>query len=98
MGPAADNITNMSSTSTSIQITKLLSNGSNWPTYQECVLNILTLKGLKRHVLGTACKPEVPVEHNGSFYYQNSINPLTDEELEKNENEQDFYDQKQAAI
>jgi len=101
MGPAADDITDMSSTSTSIQIAslpKLLSDGSNWPTYQECVLNTLTSKGLKRHVLGTAHKPEVPVEHNGSFYYQNSMNPLTDEELEKNEDEQDSYDQKQAAI
>jgi hypothetical protein len=75
-----------------------LSDGSNWPTYQERVLNTLTSKGLKRHVLGTAHKPEVPVEHNGSFYYQNSMNPLTDEELEKNEDEQDSYDQKQAAV
>ena len=100
MGPAADGVTDMSSTSTSIQIAmlpKLLSHGSSWPTYQECVLNTLTSKGLKRHVLDTAHKPEVPVEHNGSFYYQNSMNPLT-EELEKDEDEQDSYDQKQAAV
>ena len=57
MGPA--DISNMSSTSLSNQtltVPKLLADGSNWSMYSESIMNDLTLKGFKRHVLGTAYK------------------------------------------
>ncbi|KAF8237160.1 hypothetical protein L208DRAFT_1060248, partial [Tricholoma matsutake] len=71
---------------------------SNWATYSERVLNYLTLKGLCRHVLGTARIPEELDERNGSFYKQNSLALLTDEEVEKHEEAQNSYDQMQAAV
>jgi hypothetical protein len=98
MGPA--DISDMSSTSNNqIQsLPKLRGDSSNWATYSERVLNYLTSKGLRRHVLGTARKPEELDERNGSFYKRNSLAPLTDEEVEKHEEAQDNYDQMQAAV
>ncbi|KAF8223593.1 hypothetical protein L208DRAFT_1104906, partial [Tricholoma matsutake] len=98
MGPA--DISDMSSTSNNqVQsLPKLRGDSSNWATYSERVLNYLTSKGLRRHVLGTARKPEELDEHNGSFYKRNSLALLTDEEVEKHEEAQDSYDQMQAAV
>jgi hypothetical protein len=61
-------------------------------------MNYLVSKGLKRHVLGTARRPVELVERGGSYYKQNSIAPLNDDELEKHETEQDEYEQKQASV
>ena len=61
-------------------------------------MNYLTSKGLHRHVMGTARKPESLQESNGSFFRGNSLAPLTDEEIEKHEEIQDSYDQMQAAV
>ena len=100
MGPATD-ISDMNPTSTSSQalnIPKLQSDGSNWTTYAERVLNYLTSKGLKRHVTGTARKPIELSERSGSYYKPNSLSPLTDEEMEKHEAENDEYEQKQASV
>jgi hypothetical protein len=98
MGPA--DISDMSSTSNNqvLSLPKLRGDSSNWATYSERVLNYLTSKGLRRHVLGTACKPEELNERNGSFYKGNSLAPLSDEEIEKHEENQDSYDQMQAAV
>jgi gag-polypeptide of LTR copia-type len=98
MGPA--DISDMSLTSNNqVQsLPKLRGDSSNWATYSERVLNYLTSKGLRRHVLGTARKPEELDERNGSFYKRNSLAPLTDEEVEKHEEAQDSYDQMQAAV
>jgi hypothetical protein len=99
MGP--DIISDMTSTSTtnqSLTIPKLKPDGSNWTTYSERVMNYLVSKGLKRHVLGTARRPVELVERGGSYYKQNSIAPLNDDELEKHETEQDEYEQKQASV
>ena len=99
MGPT--DISDMSSTSSSNQIPtvpKLEADGSNWSTYSERVINYLTSKGLKRHVLGTAHKPVKLVERNGDYYKLNATSPLNDDELEKHEKDQDEYEQKQASV
>ena len=79
-------------------ITKLQADGSNWLTYSERVMKNLTSKGLKRHILGTAWKPAELIECNGSYYKPNGLTPLSDAELEKHEEGQDEYEQKQASV
>ena len=98
MGPA--DISDMSSTSSNqtLNLPKLRSDSSNWSTYQEQLLNYVTSKLLKKHLLGTARKPVVLTEWNGSHYKPQSLAPLTDEELEKHEEEEETYEQKQAAV
>ena len=99
MGPA--DISDMSSTSASnatLNIPKLRSDSSNWATYSKCVMNYLTSKGLKRHVLGTARRPAELVERDGDLFKPNSIAPLNDDEVAKHEEEQDTYEQKQASV
>src|SRR5882672_2221520 len=89
------------SESLSTQITslpKLQPDGSNWSTYQEWVLNTLTSKGLKRHVMGTARKLVQLTELDGEYFKLGRFDPLSDEELEKLEQEQDLYDQHQATV
>ncbi|KAF8805315.1 hypothetical protein BYT27DRAFT_7104775, partial [Phlegmacium glaucopus] len=77
---------------------KLRNDSSNWATYSERILNYLTSKGFRRHVQGTARKPEQLIERNGSLFKPGSIAPLNDEELEKHEEILDTYDQMQAAV
>ncbi|KAF8800354.1 hypothetical protein BYT27DRAFT_7227475 [Phlegmacium glaucopus] len=86
-----------SQASTSL-IPKLQSNGSNWTTYAERVMNYLTSKGLKRHVTGTARKPVELVERVGAYYMPGSLTPMNEEEIEKYEAAQDDYNQKQASV
>jgi hypothetical protein len=75
-----------------------LGNSSNWATYSERILNYITSKGLRRHVQGTERKPEELDNRNGTFYKRHATAPLTDDELEKHEQDQDSYDQMQAAV
>jgi gag-polypeptide of LTR copia-type len=99
MGPA--NISDMSSTPSSNQtltVPNLIADGSNWSMYSERVMNYLTLKGLKRHLQGTAHRLADLIERNGEYYRQGTLSPLNDEELEKHEKEPDEYEQKQASI
>ena len=99
MGPA--DISDMASTSTtdrSLTIPKLKSDGSNWTTYSERVMNYLTSKGLKRHVIGTARRPVELIECGGEYFKPHGLTPLGDDKLEKHETEQDKYEQKQASV
>ena len=97
MGP--DDITDMtSSTNKVLSLPKLRSDSSNWATYSERILNYLTSKGYRRHVLGTARKPETLDERNGTYFKHHSLAPLSNDELEKHEEETDLYDQRQAAV
>ena len=97
MGP--DNITDMtSSTSKVLSLPKLRSDSANWATYSERILNYITSKGYRRHVIGTARKPERLEERNGAFHKIGSLAPLSDAELEKHEEATDLYDQAQAAV
>ena len=97
MGP--DDITDMaSSTNKVLSLPKLRSDSSNWATYSERILDYITSKCYRRHVLGTARKPERLDERNGSFYKPNALAPLTDDEFEKHEEIIDLYDQAQVAV
>jgi hypothetical protein len=97
MGP--DDITDMtSSTNKALSLPKLRGDSSNWATYSERILNYLTSKGYRRHVLGIARKPEKLDERDGYFYKPRSLAPLSDDELEKHEVTVDLYDQMQAAV
>ena len=87
-----------SNSNQNISIPKLQADGSNWSTYSERVLNLLTSKGLKRHVLGKARKPVELVEDSGAFYKPGTLAPMTDSEVENHELQQDDYKQKQAAV
>ncbi|KAG5633044.1 hypothetical protein DXG03_008705, partial [Asterophora parasitica] len=77
---------------------KLASDGSNWFLYQERVLNALTSKKLRRHVTGTARKPEDLTESGGDFFKRGSLAPLSDKELEVHEDEVDDWLQRQAQV
>lgn len=98
MGP--DDNQDVSSTTSTEKVTvpKLRADGSNWAIYAERVMNYVISKGLRRHILGTVRKPVNLVEQNGSFYKPGQLAPLTDEEVEKHEDEVDNYLTKQAAV
>ncbi|KAF8805794.1 hypothetical protein BYT27DRAFT_7103701 [Phlegmacium glaucopus] len=99
MGPDdVSDMNSMSNTGQGLTIPKLQPNGSNWTTYAERVLNYLTSKGLKRHVTGTARKPIDLIARAGAYYRPSSLIPLTDDEIQRHEAEQDEYEQRQAAV
>ncbi|KAF5375901.1 hypothetical protein D9615_008263 [Tricholomella constricta] len=81
-----------------VMLPKLESDRSNWSLYQERVLNALTSKKLRRHVTGTARKPEELTESSGNFFKRSSLAPLSDKELEAHEDEVDDWMQKQAQV
>lgn len=102
MGP--EDVYDMDSTSNNskgLMVPKLKPDSSNWTTYSERVMNLLTSKGLKRHVLGTARKPiELMTKEGakGAYFKPGSDKPLNDDEIEKHEVEKDEFEQKQAAV
>ncbi|RDB27836.1 Retrovirus-related Pol polyprotein from transposon TNT 1-94 [Hypsizygus marmoreus] len=81
-----------------VTVPKLASNGSNWPTYSARIMNTLTSKKLRRHVIGTARQPEELQERNGSFYKEQMLNPLSDKELEEHEDAVEEWLQKEAQV
>ena len=55
----ADNLTlGSNSDSTSLSVQKLCDDGSNWADYEPRVERVLGMKGLWRHVVGTAIAPK----------------------------------------
>ncbi|KAF8222666.1 hypothetical protein L208DRAFT_1056239, partial [Tricholoma matsutake] len=54
MGPADISDMSLTSNNQNLNLPKLRGDSSNWATYQERIINYLTLKGLKKHILGTA--------------------------------------------
>ncbi|KAF8059277.1 hypothetical protein FPV67DRAFT_1426522, partial [Lyophyllum atratum] len=81
-----------------VTLPKLSSDGSNWSTYKDRVMNTLTSKKLRRHVTGTARKPAELHEQSGAFFRAGSLAPLSDEELEKHEDAMDEWLQKEAQV
>jgi hypothetical protein len=78
---------------------KLEDNGSNWNTYKERVLNTLTSRGLKRHVIGTAKRPtKIELRDDGEYYVKGQMAPLNEDEIELYETKLDEYAQKQAQV
>ena len=70
MGPDMT-MNNLNSDSSTLAVPKLYDNGSNWANYQPRLQNVMRVKGLWRHVEGTATAP-VP------FAMSNSIPMLAD--------------------
>jgi len=97
MGPADISI-NSASTIKVISLPKLTSDGSNWTTYQDCVVNAIKAKRLHRHLSGTVRKLDDLEECDGEFYKPRTMSALTDAELEAHENEIDAYEQKEATL
>jgi hypothetical protein len=86
-----------------IKLPKLKDNGTNWVTYRERVMNTLTHKGLRRHVTGTAQKPDTITEENDKLYKTSDMTKLlkkelTDTEVETLEKAADEYEQKEASV
>ncbi|KAG6912216.1 hypothetical protein DXG01_016348, partial [Tephrocybe rancida] len=82
-----------------VTVPKLSADGSNWTTYSERVLNALTSKKLRRHVIGRAPKPADLHEHEGSFFLgQHTMSPLTDEEIADHEDAIELWEQKEAQV
>ena len=97
MGPG--DTSDLSSTNyQALSLPKLWDNSSNWATYSERILNYLTSKGYRWHVLGMACKPEELVESGGKIYLGKSKEPMTDKQFAKHEDAMDLYNQMQAAV
>ena len=80
------------------QLPKLASDGENWLTYQERVTNAAAVRGLRRHLLGTALRPQSLVERNGGFYLSGSTAKLSEDDLDKHETSVDSWEQKEAQV
>jgi len=90
MGPVDISISE-STTIKAIQPPKLASDGENWLTYHEQVLNVAIAHGLCCHLMGTVFKPSPIVERAGNFFLEtdNKV-PLLDKALEKHKTSQYF--------
>jgi hypothetical protein len=78
---------------------KLKDNGSNWNTYKEWVMNTLTSRGLKRHVIGMAkWLTKIKLRDDGEYYLKGQMAPLNEDEIEEREVKMDKYAQKQAQV
>src|SRR5258708_4261827 len=98
MGPAEVSTSDSSSIKVT-QLPKLASDGENWLTYHERVLNAATARGLCRHLVGTALKPSPLVEKAGKFYLStDNKSPLSEDDLDKHETSIDSWEQKQAQV
>ena len=81
------------------QLPKLASDGENWLTYSERVLNATIARGLHRHMVGTALKPSPVIKKNGKFYLPpDDTTPLSAEALDKHKNSIDSWEQKEAQV
>ncbi|KAF8156066.1 hypothetical protein B0H34DRAFT_659125, partial [Crassisporium funariophilum] len=82
-----------------VTLPKLASDGSNWPTYKDRIINALTSKKLRRHVIGSALKPKEPTKgESGQLYQSGSLVPMSDAEIEKYEDSLDEWMQKKAQV
>src|ERR1700724_780515 len=97
MGPAEVS-TDSASTIKVTSLPKLAADGSNWSTYQDCVVTAIKAKGLRRHLSGTTRKPEDLEERNGDFFKPKETTKLTNDELEAHEKVIDDYEQKEAMV
>ena len=59
------------------QLLKLARDGSNWPTYQEKILNTIRALKLCHNLAGTALKPAELIQKGKKFYKPGVKTPLT---------------------
>src|SRR6202522_3378308 len=74
-----------SSDSTMLAVPKLRDNGSNWSDYYPRIQNAMGVKGLWRHVLGTAVAPIPYVISQGKPMLSDGKTPATEDEIEAKE-------------
>src|ERR1700733_12008570 len=100
MGPDMTNEINSSSTIKGVSLPKLTEDGSNWITYQERLENAVTAtKGLRRHLNGTARKPEPLIQKpDGKWYLKGSDTALTNDQIDAHEDSIDLYEQREAQV
>jgi len=81
------------------QFPKLSSDGENWLTYHERVLNATMACGLRRHLVRTALRPSPLVEKTGKFFLTpDDKSPLSEDALDKHETSLDSWEQKEAQV
>ena len=80
------------------QLPKLLSDGENWLTYNERVLNTATARGLRRHLVGTMLKPSTVIEKDEKFFKADDPKPLSEDALDKHKTSVDAWEQKEAQV
>ena len=89
MGPEADHMSNLTmnsnSDSTTLSVPKLCDDGSNLADYQLRIERALGLKGLWRHVLGTAIVPKPYALLAGVPVIADGKTPATEEQIELKE-------------
>ncbi|KAG6814917.1 hypothetical protein H0H87_006606, partial [Tephrocybe sp. NHM501043] len=82
-----------------VTVPRLSANSSNWTTYSERVLNALTSKKLRHHIMGKAHKPANFMEHEGFFFMgKNMLTPLSDKEIAAYKDEVELWEQKEAQV
>ena len=76
-------------------ITRLAANGSNWITWKQHTLSsVMSIKGVQRHLDGTACIPPlIPTHPPNHLLDEDEL-----EELDKIEEKWDMYNQREASI
>ena len=89
MGPAADQTSNLTinsnSDSASLSVPKLHNDGSNWADHQPRIERALGLKGLWRHVMGTAIAPKPYALLDDVTVIADGKTPAMEEQIEAKE-------------
>ena len=80
-----NSIVSSSSDSTTLAVPKLHDNGSNWADYEPRIQNAMGMKGLWRHVLGTAIAPVPYAMSNGVPMLADGKTPATEDQIESKE-------------
>ena len=80
-----NSIVSSSSDSTTLAVPKLHDNRSNWADYKPRMQNTMGMKGLWRHVLGTAIAPVPYAMSNGVPMLADGKTPATEDQIESKE-------------
>ena len=95
MGPA-DNLTlGSNSDSTSLSVPKLRDDGCNWADYKPRVERVLGMKGLWRHIVGTAIVPKPYAVVAGVPVLADGITQASDDQVESKESKIADYDKRE---
>ena len=80
------------------QLPRLARDGSNWPIYQEKILNTIRARKLCRNLAGTVLKPAELIQKGEKFYKPGVETPLTADDLMIYEDQVDIWEEKEALI
>ena len=98
MGPGNETVSSSTALKLVQKLPTLQEGSANWSDYKSRIVNHAVSKGLKRHLFGTARKPEkLVLQQDGKWYKEGSLLlPVEEAAVEKNEDAWDEYDQKEA--